>query len=419
MSGEQASWQNTLQQIFDGLRPAEQVPAPRFDPSVIANAQGDDQILKVLKHFLEGLGEEDLPPECDILMERLSFTSISVLPARRLRAWTDFIKEKNVWVDTLGALAIARWYEDHGQLNHAASVYEALDVAAYGGEEGFGHDYLLDMLRVYCSLGEYPRARDLFADLRRLANDKTIEGHILRSATQALAELTPQSNPEIGVQDLQERTALLNTYLTDTVNELANAKFEIERLKAGVNIPEERLKAKEWLKRSVLQNTICAESWDSLVDAVLFVNIYPRSGVYWCIPVSCQKAVEAEFNKSVWVSVRGEMSTKQLGHFKYDLSINKICKILNSRASERRDSDLIQNLKTMKQLKHFIRDPTILGNQKKLDALEKHSTDARHGSLGEKKAYTKERLEEFLRQIELDKRDGWIYQWLIGASGVR
>ena len=77
-----------LLRFLQELRLTEDVRPPRLGAADIANAQGDDQILNLLKQLLADLSESSLPSECDSLMERLSFTSRSVLPDRRPREWS-------------------------------------------------------------------------------------------------------------------------------------------------------------------------------------------------------------------------------------------------------------------------------------------------------------------------------------------
>jgi hypothetical protein len=117
--------------------------------------------------------------------------------------------------------------------------------------------------------------RDLFAEVRRLVSNGEVDGHIFRIAVQTLAETVVRvidERDEIAAQDLREVVALLKNELSDTRNELANAKFETERLKAGVDIQEERLNAQAWLDThsSGLRITLCSKAWDLLVDALVF-----------------------------------------------------------------------------------------------------------------------------------------------------
>lgn len=417
MPGEENNLWNVLQE----LRLTEDVRTPEIDSGAIASAQGDDQILILLKLLVADLSENSLPSKCDPLMERLSFTSRSLLPDSRPREWSEFLNEQGVYIDTLGTWAIARWYQDRGQLDHAAAVYEELDVAAHEDNSGLGYDYLLDMMDVYGDLGEYDRVRDLFADVRRLSSTSEVDGDVFRRAKQTLAETFTRVSDEIATIDLREVVVLLKNELSDTVNDLANAKFEADRLRAGVHIPEERLKAQEWLatQSNDLRGKLCDEAWNALVDALVLLKTPSlQSGFYWVLPIACQKAVEAEFNKKVWASVREKVAEKQLGkRFKGDLSINKIYEILNPREKKNPiERALIAELK--KQVQRFIKDAAIASNTQKLEVLKEHSTCARHGSLGGR-AYTIERLLKFTQEVELDKPDGWIFRWLGKSSCIR
>jgi hypothetical protein len=229
MPGEENNLWNVLQEL--GL--TGDVGTPQLDSGAIASAQGDDQILSLLKLLVE---DYSLPPECDPLMERLSFTSRSLLPDSRPREWSEFLKEHRVWIDTLGTWAIARWYQDRGQLDHASAVYEELDVEAHEDNSGLSYDYVLDMMDVYGDLGEYDRVRDLFADVRRLFSTTELDGDIFRRAKQALVEAAVRvSDEEIAAIDLREMVVFLKNDLRDTRNDLANAKFEADRLRAGVH----------------------------------------------------------------------------------------------------------------------------------------------------------------------------------------
>ena len=241
MPGEE----NNLWNVLQGLRLTGDARTPQLDSDAIARAQGDDQILGLLKLLDADLSENSLPSECDPLMERLSFTSRSLSPESRRREWSEFLKEQGVYIATLGTWAIARWYQDRGQLDHAAAVYEGLDGEAHEDNSGLGYDYLLDMMDVYGDLGEYDRVRDLFADVRRLSSTNEVDDDLFRRAKQTLAETVTRVSDEIKTTDLREMVVLLKNELSDTVNELANAKFESDRLRAGVHIPEERLKAQE------------------------------------------------------------------------------------------------------------------------------------------------------------------------------
>ena len=401
MPGEE----NNLWNVLQGLRLTGDVRTPQLDSDAIARAQGDDQILGLLKLLDADLSENSLPSECDPLMERLTFTSRSLSPESRRREWSEFLKEQGVYIATLGTWAIARWYQDRGQLDHAAAVYEELDLEAHEDNSGLSYDYVLDMMDVYGDLGEYDRVRDLFADVRRLFSTTEIDGDIFRRAKQALAEAAVRvSDEEIAAIDLREMVVLLKNELRDTRNDLANAKFEADRLRAGVHIPEERLKAQEWLdtQPNNLRSKLCGEAWSALVDAVVFLKTPSlKDSFYWCIPVACQRAVEAEFNKKVWALVRDKVGAKKLGQYKHDRSINQIYDVLNPR--EMRNSierAFIEGL----QIKSLIKDAAILTTTQKLKVLEEHSTDARHGSLGGK-AYSKERLIKFAQEVELAKPD--------------
>jgi hypothetical protein len=414
MPGEEDNLWNVLQ----GLGLTGDVRTPQLDSDAIARAQGDDQILGLLKLLDADLSENSLPSECDPLMERLSFTSRSLPPESRRREWSGFLKEQGVYIATLGTWAIARWYQDRGQLDHAAAVYEGLDGEAHEDNSGLGYDYLLDMMDVYGDLGEYDRVRDLFADVRRLSSTNEVDDDLFRRAKQALAETVTRVSDEIKTTDLREMVVLLKNELSDTVNDLANAKFESERLRAGVHIPEERLKAQEWLDTQTnnLRSKLCGEAWSALVDAVVFLKTPSlKDSFYWCIPVACQRAVEAEFNKKVWALVRDKVGAKKLGQYKHDRSINQIYDVLNPREMKSSiERAFIEGL----QIKSLIKDAAILTTTQKLKVLEEHSTDARHGSLGGK-AYSKERLIKFAQEIELAKPDGWIFRWLGEASCIR
>lgn len=416
MAGEEKDRQNALYNILAELERTEPVCSPRIGLSDIASAQGDDQILNMLKRIVEDLSENCIPSEYDHLMERLSFTSRSVLPEMRMRAWGDFLQENKVWMALIETWAIARWYQDRGQLDHAAAVYEELDAKAHKDHCGLGYDYLIDMMDVYGDLGEYSRVRDLFADIRRFSSTNEVDGDLFRRATQTLAETVTSVSGEIATIDLRETVGLLNSELSSTSNDLANAKFEADRLRAGVNILEERLKAQGWLDAQTnnLRSKLCGEAWNALVDAVVFLQT-PSLGesFFWCIPVACQKAVEAEFNRKVWALVINKPAPKK---YKHDLSINLIYDILNPR--EIQDSverALVEALQINSLIKNAA---TIQSTNSKLKVLEDHSTEARHGSLGSK-AYSKKRLIKFAQEVELAKPDGWIFRWLGEASCIR
>ena len=416
MPGEENNLWNVLQE----LELTRDVRTPRLDSGAIASAQGDDQILSLLKRLEADLDENSLPSECDPLMERLSFTSRSLPPESRRREWSEFLEKQGVYLALLGTWAIARWYQDRGQLDHAASVYEVLAVEAHEDNSGLGYDFLLGMMDAYGDLGEYDRVRDLFADVRRLSSTNEVDDDLFRRAKQTLAETVTRVSDEIKTTDLREMVVLLKNELSNTVNDLANAKFESERLRAGVHIPEERLKAQEWLDTQTnnLRSKLCGEAWSALVDAVVFLKTPSlKDGFYWCIPVACQRAVEAEFNKKVWASVRDTVGAKNLGHYQHDLSINQIYDVLNPKEKK---NPIERALFAVwhKQIQSLIKDAAILSTTQKLKVLEEDSTNARHGCLGGK-AYSKERLMKFAQEVELGKPDGWIFRWLGEASCIR
>ena len=414
MAGEEEDQRYTVVNILELIQTG-QFPPPRIGLSDIASAQGDDQILNVLKQILEDLSEDCLPSECDDLMKRLSFTSRSVLPETRMKSWSDFLEEKKVGMTTLETWAIARWYQDRGQLHHAAAVYEALDTEAHKDDCGLGYDYLVGMMEVYRDLGEKSRVRDLFADVRRFCSTSEVDGELFRCATEILAETITGDSDEI----TREVVDLLNRQLRETVNELENAKFEVDRLRAGVNIREERLQAEEWLypQNNSLRNKLCDEAWSALVDAVVFMRTPAlRDSFFWCIPVACQKAIEAEFNSKVWALVKNKVGTINLGHYKHDLSINQIYDVLNPKEIKTSiNRALIEGWRIDSLIKSAA---TILSTIPKLKVLEKDSSDARHGSLGGK-VYSKKRLIKFAQEVELAKPDGWIFRWLGEASCIR
>ena len=149
----------------------------------------------------------------------------------------------------------------------------------------------------------------------------------------------------------------------------------------------------------------------------LFVNASLKNSFYWCIPVACQRAVEAEFNKKVWALVIDKVGRKNIGNYKNVLSINRICEILTAKEKK----NLIENalVKALqKEIQQLIKDAAIPDNIQKLKMLKVDSTDARHGSLGDK-AYSKERLIKFAQKVELYKPDGWIFRWLEKSSCIR
>ena len=85
------SEENNLWNVLQGLGLTGNVRTPQLDSDAIARAQGDDQILGLLKLLDADLSENSLPSECDPLMERLTFTSRSLSPESRRREWSEFL----------------------------------------------------------------------------------------------------------------------------------------------------------------------------------------------------------------------------------------------------------------------------------------------------------------------------------------
>ena len=128
------------------------------------------------------------------------------------------------------------------------------------------------------------------------------------------------------------------------------------------------------------------------------------------IPVEIGKAVEAQFNVTVWKEFRQPRPKLPERYNRDNLSINMIYAILSGlgNASEKAWIKAIQEtiLKQMNNEELF--DEKHLS---KLKIVKGHSTKARHGQLGADE-YKKLDLEQFLRAIELREETGWIFTFL-------
>lgn len=403
---------NSLLKILEELGIGHETRVPHIDEVLLKKAQGDKEVLNLLNDFVKEQGDCSLPSECTSLMDRLSFTSRPILVEERSRAWDEFLEKEGVSVDPLANWAIARWYQDRGQLNHAAAMYERLDAVLRNNDCGLGYDYVLDMMDAFGKLGEYGRVRDLFSDVRKFFANGELDADGFRRAKQILAESVSETNEEVSGLEFRETIALLEAELKDSIEDLANTRFELARLRVGVNVQEERMAAEEWIdtRASGLKGKLCAPAWDTLVDALVILKAPSLKSVfYWCLPVACQKAVEAEFNNKIWKLVRSKLGDGKLGHYRFDLSINKLYDILANRSKGHKDD---YNLEAMRsEIQRLVKDAVSPTAVQKLKVLKTHGTDARHGSLGGK-LYTRERLIHFLQEVELDKANGWIFQWL-------
>ena len=373
----------------------------------IAQAKDDSQRLDIL--FNSRNNTIPFPPIFDSVFERLSFTKRSLSSDDRRTAWSDFVRQNQAgsgWLETEG---IALWYRDRDMLHHAASVYEDLHLQAHTNGE-VQKDYLLEMMDVYSQLGEYERVRDLFVNVKDACQEEYVSKQFLEQARECVIQAA-ESIQEIG--DAISFRELLAEY-SEARNELENAKFEIDLLKAGVRFPEERRRAVEWLDihHRMLMNKLASEAKDLLTEAVMYArssSLQRESPV--SVPIYCQKAVEIEFEVKVWCHVKAKFGKLLPSRMAGEQSINQIYEILTGSG---RDEVKKANMTAYPFIEAALGGQSVFGFSRahcqKLLKFKIHSTDARHGKIGRK--YTSERLVEFLGEIGIGKPDGWIFEFL-------
>ncbi len=173
------------------------------------------------------------------LVEGLSFTSRPLTRETLREAWNGCLAE--IGLDTLGwpvHFGIARWYEDHEMLLHAAVVFEHLHRDVRRGYDrieevaDYQADYLPEMLKLYAELSDRERVGQLFGRLEELYED----GHI------AVSEYSDGLLAAIGTAEESRSTAeysLLHS-TTRTIYDLRERldaeRREKDALKAEVDV---------------------------------------------------------------------------------------------------------------------------------------------------------------------------------------
>ena len=387
---------------------------PPVSDTELNGAQGDEQVLKLMVRLFDEELETPLPPRFDQLLEKLTFTREEMLPDARLTAWSDFIGNHHVRFDYPHTLGIADWYSKRDMLGHAASVYEEYHRLARTNTD-IGPEYLLDLQCLYCELGDYQRVRDFFA----LVKDAYAEGEVAKAflleAKGYLVTAADNLSPELALAGGAEFVDVREAFF-ELKNELENAQFENDRLKAGVLIEEERRAADEWLteNQSTLSREVTPQARVYLVHAIMCVRTPKLTEPFFSwIPILCGKAVETEFNEKVWRKIKQRLKRRIPIPTRYgnDLSINMIYEILagggNNQAAKAIHETIHQEV------------VSLLGSQATLDrsllsslcVLKVHSTNARHGEAGGRE-YKISQFPEFLGSVGIDRQNGWIFKFL-------
>ena len=389
-----------------------QEPSP-ISEEEITSTKGDGQLLQLLERCCQGGCDLPFPPKFDPIFEKLSFTAKSLTLDQRRTAWSDFETEHGVtfgWVEKQG---IALWYRDHGVLNHAAAVYEALHREARTNSEA-DKSYLLEAMEVHVRLGEYERVRELLVHVKEAYEAKEVDREFYEAGLGYVAEAARSYSGIESEDDAGIRNTLL-AYVHELENDRENARLEISRLQSGVLFKEERQAAIEWLNHNLgqLVRVLSPDAKEYLIEAVLNSRSSTLQ-IEQCtsIPEGFGKAAEAEFNEKVWDTVRSKLDEaikKRFPFVRYDLSINNIRRILaDERFNEMSEFRLASRPYIIELLGQDILtnlDPS------KLCTLENHYTAARHGSRGGRK-YTVKRLNQFLDDMGALKPNGWIYGFL-------
>jgi len=141
----------------------------------------DAELLKELDRRVDAGAIVPFTAKDGALVESLSFTSRPLTRETLREAWNSF--RASIGFDALGwpvHFGIARWYEDHEMLLHAAAVFEHLHREVRRGYDQarevayYQADYLPEMLQLYSELSDDERVNQLFGQLEELYEDDHI-----------------------------------------------------------------------------------------------------------------------------------------------------------------------------------------------------------------------------------------------------
>jgi len=380
--------------------------------------------------------QQDLESQISQVLHQLSFTEMHIHTDERRKALEQYLNRftkkttqppKDFEVRTRAdvfyphrmqflpdhALQMAQWYSANNKLDHAVAVYEYVHGLFERGTPDIWlsrEQYLPQMILAYAALEDIARLVELEALARDAADAGALSADIGRMAESAVAKIVGL-HPEKKLKP--EVIKRLSIGYEDLQNELENAKFEIALLEKGVLLEDERQKTREWLEQhhGGLMITVTDSARKYLTNAIMCARERKLREIFgsW-IPVEIGKAIEAQFNVTVWKEFR-QTRLKLPERYNHDkLSINMIYTILSGlgNLSEKAWIKPIQG-KIQKQM-----ISNALFNEKhlsKLKIVKDHSTKARHGQLGADE-YKKPDLEQFLREIELREETGWIFTFL-------
>lgn len=402
-----------LRRALENIQHLPPGPPPVSDAE-IDGAHDDEQLLDLMVQLFDESLETPLPSRFDRLLEKLSFTKEEILPDARLTAWSDFVGNHHVWFDWPHTEGIAGWYSKRGMLGHAASVWEEYHRLARTNTD-IGPEYLLDLLYLYSELGDYQRARDFFGLVKDAFTEEEVSKDFLLEAKACLVKAADDLSPELAPAGSAELMDVREAFF-ELKNELENARFENDRLKAGVLIDEEKRAADEWLteNQSTLSREIMPQARVYLVDAVMYVRTSKlREPFFYSIPILCGKAVESEFNEKVWRKIKQRLRKRIPIPTRYsnDLSINMIYEILadggTNQAAKAIHETARQEVVSLLGSQAIL-DPSLMSG---LCVLRDHSTKARHGGVGGRE-YKACQLPEFLGSVGIDRQAGWIFKFM-------
>ncbi len=352
-----------------------------------------------LQRQFEESGDVPFSIEEGALIAKLSFTTRSLTKETFREAWTGFLAE--IGSDTLGwpvHFGIARWYEDHEMLLHAAAVFEHLHREVRRGYDQAGEvayyqaDYLPQMLQLYPELSDDERVSQLFGRLEELYED----GHI------TVSEYSDGLLAAIGTAEESRSTAehsLLHSAtrtISHRLERLDSERREKEALKAevdvGVRFKDVCTKAEKDLsaRHAISFPMFCSQTQQFLIEATTW-STTPFRVINPCWPpILYQKAIEYEFNERVWLPFR-KIGVALPSTFNHDrLTINQINKLLRS------TDPLVKGL--VRSISERLKIPTALPPllADALHNLKDNCTRARHG---DRKPYTIDDLDSCLKII--------------------
>lgn len=402
MPEQRLSLADLLKQLQVEQRSSQIVPAD------IAAADSDEKRLRLLERHGEQHSSNALAPKFDPVIEKLSFTACELAGDDRDAAWCRFVAGR-ASLDPPTTWAVARWYRERGLLQHAASVFEDLHGSAYP-DSGFPLDYVIEMMDLYQTLGESQRVHDLLKDIKQVLGTGGVDFELLVSALKVSQEAA-------GVELEREEALLLYSSMqkayADLLNEFTNARYELALRESGVRIGEATHAASEWLETQYgeLWKKLEEECKSALRDAVAWSRVPDlRDTFYWCIPVACQKAVEAKFESDVFRLVRDHWRADLPKRYERPLSINQIHDLLaypdGGTPDHQRDKR-----KVLPLIREILGTTDLRPHLHRLRLLKDRSTQARHGGSGERR-YSLDHALTFGNAIGLTETNGWLFAFL-------